>query len=363
MLKKVILMLLMVLLWLCMNCSQLFSCSTFVTGEKKQVYFGRNYDFITGVGFVVVNPRNLIKTALVYPGETPAEWTAKYGSITFNQVGREFPTGGMNEAGLVVECMGLYQTQYPFPDKRPAVMELQWMQYLLDTCATVSDIEKVDKQIRIQKNCQPIHFLICDRKGNTAVVEFINYRTFFFRIKKSEVRVLTNSTYADSLYYLKRFEGFGGKEKIPDTAYSVDRFARLAKATLDKKPNVIKAFEWLKLVQYNGKDSPTQWSIVYDPVRLVIHFFTRKHKQVRKINLKDFSFDCSQGSLVMDLGKMDNPDIRKNFTAFTSEMNSRFVQRTFKTYKARKFVTDIPDAYLVFLGNYPSSLKCKNNRN
>jgi choloylglycine hydrolase len=28
-------------------------------------------------------------------------WISKYGSITFNQYGREFPTGGMNEKGLV----------------------------------------------------------------------------------------------------------------------------------------------------------------------------------------------------------------------------------------------------------------------
>ena len=36
---------------------------------------------------------------------TPASWVSKYGSVTFNQYGRELPTGGMNEAGLVVETI------------------------------------------------------------------------------------------------------------------------------------------------------------------------------------------------------------------------------------------------------------------
>jgi len=363
MFKKIILMFLVFLLWLCINCLPLFSCSTFVCGGKKQIYFGRNYDFFTGVGFVVVNPRNMKKTALVYPGENPARWISKYGSITFNQVGGEFPTGGMNEAGLVVECMGLFQTQYPFPDSRPAVMELQWMQYVLDTCKNVEDVERVGNKVRIQKNCQPIHFLVCDRMGKTAVVEFINYRTFIYRVKKSGVRVLTNSTYADSLSYLKRFKEFGGKEEIPDTPYSIDRFARLAKATKYKNPDLKKAFKWLNLVQYNGKDSPTQWSIVYDPLKMVIHFKIREDKQVRTILFNDFSFECGEGSLVMDLGVLDDQITKNNFVPFTQEINSRFVQRTFKIFKDNKFVTDIPDMYLVILGNYPASLKCQNNQN
>ena len=40
----------------------------------------------------------------------------KYGAIFFNQFGREFPMGGMNEAGLVVELMWLDETVFPSPD-------------------------------------------------------------------------------------------------------------------------------------------------------------------------------------------------------------------------------------------------------
>ncbi len=50
-------------------------------------------------------------------GWLQVHWTAVYGSISFNQYGKEFPTGGMNEKGLVVELMWLDETKFPAQDK------------------------------------------------------------------------------------------------------------------------------------------------------------------------------------------------------------------------------------------------------
>jgi choloylglycine hydrolase len=35
----------------------------------------------------------MTKTAFVQPLERPVHWTVTYGSVTFNQIGREFPEG------------------------------------------------------------------------------------------------------------------------------------------------------------------------------------------------------------------------------------------------------------------------------
>jgi choloylglycine hydrolase len=67
------------------------ACTTFCYADGGTMVFGRNYDWNIGDGMVVVNKRNVFKHALVEPA--PATWTSKYGSITFNQYGREFPTG------------------------------------------------------------------------------------------------------------------------------------------------------------------------------------------------------------------------------------------------------------------------------
>ena len=51
--------------------------------------FGRNYDWVTGNGMVVVNGRGVFKTSMVGAGEKPVSWTSKWGSISFNQFGKE----------------------------------------------------------------------------------------------------------------------------------------------------------------------------------------------------------------------------------------------------------------------------------
>lgn len=81
------------------------SCTTFVLKNSNNLVFGRNLDWFSDNGIVVINKLNIKKTALVFPPEKPVTWTSRYGSITFNQFGKEFPFGGINEKGLVVELM------------------------------------------------------------------------------------------------------------------------------------------------------------------------------------------------------------------------------------------------------------------
>src|SRR6266542_2870525 len=105
-------------------------CTTFILEGDRRVYFGRNLDWDWEEGMVLVNAKHVSKRAFVAAANA-AQWTSKYGSVTFNQFGREMPFGGMNEAGLVVENMWLDETQYPPADARPEINMLQWIQYQL----------------------------------------------------------------------------------------------------------------------------------------------------------------------------------------------------------------------------------------
>ena len=115
------------------------ACTTFCLKDGTQLVFGRNYDWGIGYGYVMVNKRNLIKKAynIFEPDSIPVEWISKFGSITFNQYGKEHPMGGMNENGLVVEVMWLSGSRFPDSDSRPALGELPWVQYQLDNFSTV----------------------------------------------------------------------------------------------------------------------------------------------------------------------------------------------------------------------------------
>ena len=69
---------------------------------------GKNFDWFIRDALIIVNKRNVSKTACVPldgAGGELVSWTSKYGSVTFNLMGREFSFDGMNEAGLVVSDM------------------------------------------------------------------------------------------------------------------------------------------------------------------------------------------------------------------------------------------------------------------
>ena len=60
------------------------ACTTFVLESTNHVYFGRNLDWFSEDGLVIVNPRQVQKSALLMSGSSPARWVSRYGSVTFN---------------------------------------------------------------------------------------------------------------------------------------------------------------------------------------------------------------------------------------------------------------------------------------
>jgi choloylglycine hydrolase len=93
-----------------------YPCTTFCMTVDGQVVFGANYDWDVRTGRIMVNKRSVSRESLT---QRPAHWVSRYASITFNQYGRDLPTGGMNEAGLVVGLMDLGDTEYPAVDCPP----------------------------------------------------------------------------------------------------------------------------------------------------------------------------------------------------------------------------------------------------
>src|SRR3954452_5045066 len=147
---------------LCIIAKVSVACTTFVIDKDGHIVFGRNYDWISGAGIVHTNQRGLYKTSMKGNDGGTIGWVSKFGSITFNQYGKEFPTGGMNEKGLVVELMWLNEGSYLAKDKRPGLSVLQWIQYQLDNCASIEEVIATEKLERIVSTGTPQHYLVAD---------------------------------------------------------------------------------------------------------------------------------------------------------------------------------------------------------
>ena len=336
------------------------ACSTFVLKSGQNLVFGRNYDWDIGYGFVMVNKKNLIKRSdhSSEPSAKPVQWASKYGSITFNQYGKEFPMGGMNEAGLVVEVMWLEETQFPPSDARQALSELQWVQYQLDTASSVKEVIASDAAIRISANSVPIHFLVSDKTGEAATVEFLDGKMVCHTAETLPVKALTNSTYADSIEYLEGHKGFGGDKEIGFSGNSLDRFARAAHMLSSygkskDKEIVGYAFSILESVD---NEERTQWSIVYDVTDRIVHFKTKDSPRLKKFAFTDFDFDCRTQSKVIDMHTYKTGDLRGNFIAYSTEINRKLISRSFK---GTEFLQNTPDAVLDQRAKYPESIICR----
>ncbi len=325
-------------------------CSTFLLNDGRRFVFGKNYDWHIRSGMLIVNQRGVAKVSTADGGGNPARWTSRYGSVTFNQFGREFPMGGMNQAGLVVELMWLEGTVYPAPDDRATLGNLQWIQYQLDTAATVDEVLASDNRVRIAGGV-PLHYLVADSRGAAATVEFLDGCMVAHTGTSLPVAALTNSTYEQSLAYFERWpQGLGSTS-------SLDRFAIAGAKSLsfkDRSPRDARtyAFGTLSDVEQPGS---TRWSIVYEIAERRVHFRTDRLPAIRSLDLTDLDFACPDTVQVLDLGTPVSGDIVEHLVPLTIELNRRLIEFAFGNVR---FLRGTPQGVIDEQALYPESTRC-----
>lgn len=333
------------------------ACTTFCIHTDNDLVFGRNYDFMIGNGIVFVNKAGVIKNA--FTSQQPAaHWVSKYGSVTFNQFGREFPTGGINQTGLVVELMWLDDTRYPEADNRPATGGvLQWIQYQLDNCETIQEVIDTDKDIRIPQKAVPIHFLISDKYGNSATLEFLDGKLKVHKSDEMKFEVLTNDTYDKSIEYYN-----SQLNKLPaGTDYernSLNRFAKtcsMIKEYQNKsdKNTVDYAFKILNDVD---QGEHTKWSIVYDIKNMKIYFKTFEYQNIKNIEITSLDFNCSAPSKMIDINNDYIGNINSKFIDYSYNTNRKLIE---DSYNGVDFLKNVSSEDKDLTAKYPEELTCR----
>lgn len=293
------------------------ACTTFCVRAGDRVLFGRNYDFEIGDGRVMVNAARLEKRGEREGG--PA-WRSRYGSVTFNQFGRGYPMGGINEAGVVVELMWLNDTEYPAPDARQPLGVLEWIQYQLDTAGSVADVIASDARVRIQGQV-PLHYLVSDATGAAATIEFLGGKLVSRSGDALTAAVLANETYASSRAFADARRG-----QAPPGSGSHERFARAAAALSGIAgaggAAVDRAFATLADVAQRH----TRWSIVYDQTARTIHWRTDQHEPVRFLRLSTLDFSCAAEPLSLDVHAPIAGDARPRMAPLTLDANQTLIE-------------------------------------
>jgi choloylglycine hydrolase len=343
------------------------SCTTFSFTESPGRVVGKSFDWHQEFGRFFTNPRGLGKRAfLLNTDAEPAEWISRYGSLTMNQYGRETPIGGVNEKGLVVESMWLDETSHAETVTKPAVNELQWMQYQLDNFESVEEAVLRKDDLEIVPVYGMLHYLMCDDSGVCAVFEFLKGKVNVETTSASRPAALANSRYRESLDFLRTLVGFGGVQPIPPGSDSLARFARAAlavrnAAAASTKSPVADAFRTLDSVRASGQERRSVWNNVWDRAEKKVHFRTWSDRTLRSVSWDKFDFSCAVPAKTLPIDRVTaigeslgpEGDVTDKFADYTTEKNLALAKLSLKHLE-----NVLPDGTIEAFAAYPSKLPC-----
>jgi choloylglycine hydrolase len=334
------------------------ACTTFCFYNPNAVVYGKNYDWQLDVGLVTVNRQGLNKfgTSQI---NTP-RWTSKYGSVTFNQYGIEWPSGGMNTEGLVIELSWLNETEYALHegDERDRLGTLSWIQYQLDTAATINDIITSDAHVKISPGSgAKVHYLACEASGACASIEFIKGEMQVHQQGNLPWSVLTNHSYEKSKQYAQTFLEPNAQVNARTGKQSLDRFVRAALAgknikELNNADTVGYAFKTLNSVKQGDY---TKWQIVYDVKTMTVYWRTLKSPDLKVLSFDDLDFDCGASTKVMNVNSTTSGVVDSKLGDFSIEANFNLVTQA---YSGTPFLKNVPDSALKSLAKFHSHFQC-----
>lgn len=348
-------------------------CSTFLLSRGQELLVGHNLDEPRQVpGMIVINKRSVSKASCSWHELLTSEelasprmrWVSKYGSVTFNPIGREFPDGGINEAGLSIHEMTLTETEYREHDTGSSMFMAQWVQYLLDSFESVEQVLGSASQIVLDG--WGWHFFVSDRHGGCAIVEFLAGRPVIHSGQSVPVHALCNTQYAREMEVLKGYEGFGGNQDIDLGDKNLPRFVHAAHLLGNLQAVALSSlvdygFDILRTVERGT----TQWSYVIDVPQLKIYFRTSVATTMKHLDLGAFDFSCETPVEVLDIDSRLTGDVSEHFHAYMPQINRQLIIKSFESATSSPDFEEIigsgcdsVDQLIDRMANYPETTVC-----
>ncbi|WP_328471826.1 linear amide C-N hydrolase [Actinoplanes sp. NBC_00393] len=180
------------------------------------------------------------------------------------------PFDGMNDQGLVVGMAADESGRASAKADRPTVGSVRVLRLMLDRAASVDEALALLDRVNLDfDGGPPLHYLLADRSGASAVVEFVDGKQVVTR-GDPRWHALTNF----------RLAGADAAEKQADHRYAT------ARAALTERAGVLsreQAFDVLEAVA----QSHTQWSVTYEPHSGAMHVVARQDwAAVHEFNLR-----------------------------------------------------------------------------
>lgn len=218
-----------------------YACSIFwIRDNLDHVLVGRNFD----------NDKEGGRIWFIPPSE------GKYGVVILEQLGINMPYEGMNEKGLFIGISAVPNTLVPFEIFKPIRISLEMVKTVLERAQNVDEALEIFNKYYVIFGTflgnPVIHYLIVDRMGNSAIVEYINGRKIVLK-NSYKSRILTNHFLSIEDY-------------ISESPTSLQRY-NIIKENLGN----IKNQEDVKRILGMVKQETTCWSSIYNLEKKTIY--------------------------------------------------------------------------------------------
>ncbi len=296
--------------------------SIFVLKSADSLLVAKSYVSANQIGYLVVNPRNELKQSMAN-GYAAINWKSIYGSVTFNQLSKDFPIGGMNEKGLVVELISTNEMSISDENKLFSLSEFETVQYLLDNCADIEEFVKVVERINVVPFYGMYHFFATDTTGNSCVVEFIRGEIVINSLTSNPnyLPILSTNIYEKSIGAV-----LGDKPRVNR---GDKNFSYLADCDLSYTENVDFMLSALQ-------NKNTVWNIIYDLHNNSIKFKSKGQIAYREIDVNICDFDSQERSFI-DINSLTQQNINFELKDLSQNDNIVLMTNSFKIFDIEGF--------------------------
>lgn len=324
------------------------ACSAFLLTGKNYNVTGFNENWKTMPGMIVINKRDVIKRNISWQNlttnntQSSTSWKSKFGSVTFNLLGYEFPCYGVNEKGLFLVELYLEETNRFRNPKKPDMFWAQWIQYQLDNYKSVKEVIKHlndGPNIDWWPNAAGSHFFLTDAAGNSATIALLNNKYTVLTNKEMPVPLLCNNQYHQDMDKIKKYDFLGGNDRfdIKNSNAWEDRFGKafsmINSYTYDQKP-VDYAWNILNSIH------PGEWQTVVDTKLMMLYFRSDLQKEIKSIALNDLDFSKNSAVKFLDIHTEETGMVNDAFKVLSIKKNNEYVEKGFPIgYDNKEFAT------------------------
>jgi len=91
------------------------------------------------------------------------------------------PFDGMNEKGVAIGMMAIPHAENPYDPLKNTINEIELIRLVLDYAESLSHAITLIQNFNIEILDPPVHYLIADSSGNSAIIEFVGERMVVIR--------------------------------------------------------------------------------------------------------------------------------------------------------------------------------------